>query len=85
MRQKLVGTSLSPLFNGNAVLLSSGAQTDRALLSRKKALNWHTKMYLFPLAQIVATYHCFTPTTRLYKTDQYLDFPINPQKTRLKY
>jgi len=62
--------NFSPLFNGNAVLLSSGAQTDRALLSRKKALNCHTKMYLFPLAQIVATYHCFTPTTYicLYKT-----------------
>lgn len=27
--------NFSPLFNGNAVLLSSGAQTDRALLSGK--------------------------------------------------
>lgn len=46
--------NFSPLFNGNSVLLSSEAQTDRTLLEKGFKLTY--KMYLFPLTQIAANY-----------------------------
>lgn len=54
MRQKFA-KNFSPLFNGNAVLLGSEAQTDRAFIGRKD-FKLAREMYLFPLAQIAAAY-----------------------------
>lgn len=43
--------NFSPLFNGNAVLLGGGAQTDRTFIGRK-GFKLAREMYLFPLTQI---------------------------------
>lgn len=43
--------NFSPLFNGNAVLLGSGAQTDRTFIGRK-GFKLAREMYLYPLTQI---------------------------------
>lgn len=43
--------NFAPLFNGNTVLLGSGAQTDRTFIGRK-GFKLAREMYLFPLTQI---------------------------------